>query len=144
MTKSSQTFTDISEFDDLLSSQAEGVVVTIQHPTDPDRDLGMWMRVVGPDTDRARAAARKSIDNRLSRGKRKLDAADLEIEARKTLARRVTEWGGFALNGKELELSVDNVLLVFQKLPFVYEQVDSEANDRFSFTKEPKSSSEDT
>lgn len=125
---------DLSSFETLQKSQDEGLEVNIRHPLDPDIETGMVIVIAGPDSDKRLRAQRMSIDARLKRGKRKLTAEEIEQDAKKIMARSVLSWSGFVENGQALECTVENVLHVFTKYKFIYEQVDEVANDRLSFT----------
>lgn len=137
MTKSQQEDTgfDLSEFNDLQSAQEEGLRVDITDPRDPDRELGMYFVITGPDSKRHQAAVRRSLDARIQKRKMKMSAEAIDKESLRHLAARVIQWGGFVDSGKPVELTTDNVISILQRFPFIREQLEERANERGNFTK---------
>lgn len=126
--------TDLGDFESLTSAQEEGVAVQIQHPA-TGADLGITIVVAGPDSDRHKQAQREMTNVRLRKRKMKITAEEVETESRRLMARKIISWEGVVYKGEPVTLTVDNAIMVFQKFPFIYEQLDAEAGDRASFFK---------
>jgi hypothetical protein len=136
MTKSEtaeQSF-DLSQFDGLQQAQDEGTEVIIIHPvTGAPTTMKFW--VAGPDSKRRQNMQRQLADVRLRRRKFKMSGEDLENESKAIIAACVIKWEGFVEKGQALECNVPNIIGVFQRYPFIFEQVDEIAGDRVSFLK---------
>lgn len=126
---------DLSEFSGLAQAQDEGVDVKILHPKTGE-ELGIAIKVAGPDSDRQKKA-RNAINNerlRMSRNKR-LTAAELEADALKITAASIISWAGVIENGVTLELTPENTTAILTRYPFIREQLDSAVGDRAGFIK---------
>lgn len=135
MTKSeTQDALDLSEFDGLRQAQEDGIEVTIVHPIS-GAPTSMKIFVAGPDSQRRLNMQRQLADARLRRRKFKMSGEDLEKEAKAIIAACVIRWEGFVEKGVEVPCNVQNVVDIFTRYPFVFEQVDEVAGDRVSFLK---------
>ena len=131
--KNDQAF-DLSEFDGFQQAQDDGTEVTIIHPVSgAPTTMKIW--VAGPDSKRRQSMQRQLADVRLRRRKFKMSGEDLENEAKAIIAACVIRWEGFVERGSEVECTVPNIIGVFNRYPFIFEQVDEVAGDRVSFLK---------
>ncbi len=132
--KGSNAF-DLTAFDGLQAAQDEGVPVEILHPGTFE-PLGMTITVAGPDSIHAKNFDRTVINRRLKGRKTKaLDAGEVQEAAVKKLAACTLSWTGVVDGGKVLECTRENALLVYNRLPFIAEQVAEAAGDRAVFIK---------
>jgi hypothetical protein len=125
--------TDLSEFSGLAQAQDDGVDVKILHPKTGE-ELGITVKVAGPDSDRQRKA-RNAINNeriRMSRNKR-LTVSELEADALKITAASIISWDGVIENGSAVVLNNENANAILTKYPFIREQLDSAVGDRAGF-----------
>ena len=126
---------DLSEFSGLAQAQEDGVDVKIVHPKTGE-ELGITIKVAGPDSDRQKKA-RNAINNerlRMSRNKR-LTAAELEADALKVTAASIISWDGVIENGEAVALNNENATAILAKYPFIREQLDAAVGDRAGFIK---------
>ena len=124
---------DLAAFDDLKAAQEEGISVEILHPGTGE-PLGPVIVVAGPDSSYARKADRLMTTRRLRGRKMKTITADeLREEGLKKLATCVLSWAGISDGGKEMECNFENALLVFERHPFIAEQVAEVAAERAAF-----------
>lgn len=127
--------TDLSQFADLAKVQDDGIDVAILHPKTGE-ELGITIRVAGPDSDRQKKA-RNAINNdrlRMSRNKR-LTAAELEADALKVTAASIISWDGVIENGEAIALNNESATTILTKYPFIREQLDAAVGDRAGFIK---------
>lgn len=126
---------DLSQFADLTKVQDDGIDVSILHPKTGE-ELGITIRVAGPDSDRQKKA-RNAINNerlRMSRNKR-LTAAELETDALKITAASIISWDGVVENGEAVPLNAENATAILTRYPFIREQLDTAVGDRAGFIK---------
>lgn len=134
MTKTDGTkAVDLTAFDGLQAAQDEGVPVEILHPATGE-PLGMTITVAGPDSVHAKNFDRTVINRRLRGRKTKaLDAGEVQEAALRKLAACTLSWTDVVDGGKALECNRENALLVYNRLPFIAEQVAEAAGDRAAF-----------
>lgn len=126
---------DLSTFANLSDAQDDGIDVDIRHPS-TDEELGIKIRVAGPDSARQKRA-RNAVNNermRLSRNKRPT-ASELEDDALRITASSIISWSGVEENGVAVELTKDNAIDILTRYPFIRDQVFAAAGDRASFLK---------
>lgn len=125
-----------------LESADEGVPVTILHPAtnQPLRDddgNDVTITVMGQDSQAFQQAKRRAMNRRMAamRGGRgaKLTAEELEAENIATLVACTVGWSGLALEGKPLTFDAKNVRMVYERFPWIREQVDEFIGDRANF-----------
>ncbi len=132
-TPKSPAVVDLTAFDGLQAAQDEGVPVEILHPGTFE-PLGMTITIAGPDSIHAKNFDRTVINRRLKGRKTKaLDAGEVQEAAVKKLAACTLSWTGVVDGGKVLECNRENALLVYNRLPFIAEQVAEAAGERAVF-----------
>lgn len=130
----SDTTFDLASLD-TLAAQEDGRDIRIVHPG-TGADLGIVIKVAGPDSERVRKARAVVINARLARRNQKpLTADQLETEATRVTAAAVISWVGVSESGKPIECSQAEAERIFTKYPFIREQVDADAGDRAGFMK---------
>lgn len=126
---------DLSQFDGLAQAQEEGVDVTIVHPKTGE-DMGIKIRVVGPESKRQKRIRNMLVNDRLVRNRnRRVTAAELDTDALKISASSILSWQGIEINGKPFEYSEENSEYLLTNYPFIREQIDSAVSDRAVFIK---------
>lgn len=137
---------DLSDLDYLVTAQEAGVDIDILHPVTRE-PIGFIIRVAGLDSARVKDAQRKFLDRRLAkRRSSKITAADLEKEATLALAAAVISWTSVEadgtttstalLDGERLECTRSNAVALFERFPWLKEQVDAVVQDRADFFEE--------
>lgn len=127
---------NLASFDGLKTAQEEGIDVDIETPT--GEPIGLTIRVAGPDSKRQRNAARKLQEARLRGSKRRLKADDMEKEALELISASVISWKfapGVTIDGEVPECNLENVKALFDRFPFIREQIDNVASSRAGFSK---------
>jgi hypothetical protein len=126
---------DLAELDELKAAQDEGLDVEIFHPVSGE-PLGFTITIAGPDSAKQEEARRKQTDARIQRrGVAPMTAEEIKVDALKFLCGTIIRWSPFQLDGKPLELTDANALALFQRFPWIAEQVDAKAASRAGFTK---------
>lgn len=135
MSKTETKSLDLASFDRLRQAQEEGTEVSILDPRTGD-DLGIRIRVCGPDSDRQKKAVQKQVDARLRRrSTAPLTAEELDADGLRLLANCILSWSEIVVDSASLEFSVDNAVKLMQRFPFIREQIDVVAGNRAGFTK---------
>lgn len=125
---------DLSKFDGLTEAQEKGIAIPILTPT--GEPTGIVITVAGPDSDRQRKAVQKQVDERLRRRSNKpMTAAEMSESAVRMLASSVVGWNNVQIGEDTIPFSVDAAVSLFQRFPWIREQVDAVAGDRASFLK---------
>ena len=134
MTTDTDAF-DLTAFDGLQAAQDEGVQVEILHPATFD-PLGMTITIAGKDSIHAKNFDRTE-SNRRNKGRRtkKMEAGERQEYLLKRLAACTLSWTGVVDGGKVLECNRENALLVYNRLPFIADQVGEAASDYELFIK---------
>jgi len=126
---------DLSQFADLAKAQDAGIDVHIQHPGTGE-DLGIVVRVAGPDSARQKRARSLVSNERIAKQRnRKPTAADFEADALKVTAASVISWSGMEENGKPIECTAETAEDIFKRHAWLYEQVAAAVGDRSGFIK---------
>jgi len=122
---------DFSALDTVKGSD-EGAALYVRHPITQEI-TDAWIKLAGPDSRIAksrRADIRRRFRNHRSSD---LDLDALEQEAMETRVAMTLEWGGIELDGEELAFTPENVRTVYERFPWLIEQVDSFQGDRANF-----------
>lgn len=126
---------DLSQFDGLAQAQEEGVDVSIFHPKTGE-DMGIKIRVVGPESSRQKRIRNMLVNDRLVRNRnRRVTAAELDADALKISASSILSWEGIEINGTSFEFTPENAEKLLTNYPFIREQIDSAVGDRAVFIK---------
>jgi hypothetical protein len=126
---------DLSQFDGLAQAQEEGVDVKIYHPKTGE-EMGITIKVVGPESSRQKRIRNLLVNERLMRNRnRRPTAVELDTDALKISAAAILGWEGIEINGKVFEYSAENAEHLLTNYPFIREQIDSTVSDRGVFIK---------
>lgn len=138
MTDETKKF-DLNDLD-MIKASNQGREIEIRHPL-TDEPLGMFVSVLGRESDTFREIIQDRIDRQIeeqARGKRRRKpktVAQGEEEAVELLSACTTGWRGVVLNGKELEFTVSNVKMVYKHWAWFRAQVDDAIGDLDGFLK---------
>ncbi|MEQ8767212.1 MAG: hypothetical protein RL885_25095 [Planctomycetota bacterium] len=125
-------------FLDTRAAAETGITVELVHPVTGDPILDtegqpQWIRAYGADSQQYQKARYAVIDRATERrgrgGVQAPKAAEIEGKAREILARAVSDWQ-IELEGECPECNLLNVRSLFDRFPWIYEQVDAAINDR--------------
>lgn len=123
---------DLSRFDSLTKAQEDGIDVQINGPD--GKPLGFTIKVAGPDSARQKAAQQAMVDERLQRQVATPPTAEeIDTSSRKLLASSTMGWDEFELDGAPYQFSVENAAALYERFPFIREQVDRAAGNRARF-----------
>lgn len=126
--------TDLAVYDGLKKTQEDGIDVHIKDPA--GHDLGMVIRVAGPDSERQKKAVQKLQDERLqSEDVMPMTAEEIARRQVRGLAMSVIGWSKTIVGGRELKYSEENAVELFNRFPWIREQVEAKAGKRAAFLK---------
>jgi hypothetical protein len=117
---------------DTKSGSDEGAVMRVRHPVTNEPLDDAWIRLAGPDSKIANSR-RAEIRRKLRRQRNNvLDLNMLDEEAMATRVAVTLEWGGIELD-KVLPCNPENAQLVYERFPWLADQVDEFQGDRANF-----------
>jgi len=126
---------------DTVKGSNEGFDVRIFHPG-TNEDLDITISVLGKDSDDFQKVSRAQNKRRMSKmqkgGFRNVTTPpieEVESDGIDLLAKCTTGWTGVIIEGKEIKFSVDNAVMVYERFPWIKEQVDIAIGDRANFIK---------
>lgn len=123
---------DLSRFDTLQQNQEMGLDIEIRDPN--GKKLGFVIRVAGPDSTRQRTAIEKMAADRLaSEDPTPLTPAQLYDRQTRGLAIATLSWTAFKLDGGIYELTENSAYALYNRFPFIRDQVSERAGRRSAF-----------
>jgi hypothetical protein len=126
---------------DTVKGAGEGAVMEVLHPGDgtvlkDDNGQPITITLMGADSEKAKKRQRMEINKRLKNGRNsKITAEEMEENGVNLLALCTLSWSGIKLDGRLLECSTENAAMVYQRSPWLKEQVDTFVGDRSNFLK---------
>lgn len=116
----------------------DGAVLNIVHPETEELIDGMTITLLGQDSKvyrKLQMSKQQAALNRMAKGKKAidLDAEKLSEDSIEDLVKLTTAWAGFALDGKTLEFTPDNVRMVYNEWSWIKEQVQEFVGNRANF-----------
>lgn len=137
-----EKITDLSTLDTVKKSNA-GFEVPIYNPG-TNEDIGFFITVLGKDSDEfqkvSRAQQKKRMDKMSKGGFRNanvpiesIEADGVQLLAAVTKSWRHGDKPTFTLDGQELACTKENAVIVFERFPWIKEQVDAAVGDRANF-----------
>ena len=139
MTKAKKAV-DLAAIDTVKGSN-EGFDVRIFHPG-TNEDLDITISVLGKDSDAFQKVSRAQNKKRMAKmqkgGFRNVSPVpieEIEQDGIALLAACTTGWTGVIIEGKEIPFSTDNAVMVYERFPWIKEQVDTAIGDRANFIK---------
>lgn len=131
---------DLSAIDTVKGSN-EGFDVRIFHPG-TNEDLDIIIGVLGKDSDEFQKISRTQNKKRMAkmqkggfRNTATVPIEEVERDGVLLLGACTTGWDGVVIDGKEVEFSTDNAVMVYNRFPWIREQVDTAIGDRSNFIK---------
>lgn len=128
---------------DTSSAADEGADLQLLNPVDDtvlrDEKTGepVSIQLLGSDSKEFMRISHKLQDKRLqkrfTRGKLKMSAAEIEADALDLLVACTKGWKHVRIGQEVLPFNEENVRMVYNRFPWIKEQVDSFVNDRASF-----------
>ena len=116
----------------------DGAVLNLVHPESEEVIEGMTITLLGQDSKvyrKLQMGKQQTALNRMAKGKKAidLDAEKLSEDSIEDLVKLTTAWTGFALDGKNLELTPDNARMVYNEWSWIKEQVQEFVGNRANF-----------
>jgi hypothetical protein len=143
---------DLSSIDTVKGAN-EGFDVQIYHPG-TNEDLGVTINILGKDSDEFLKVSRAQSKKRMAKMTKgggfrnvQIPIEEVERDGLELLAACTKSWSGVIENGKVIECNKDNAIDLYERYPWVKEQVDTAMGDRANFIKglsKPSSDSENT
>ena len=127
---------------DITKAANEGAVMEVLHPTEgtvlkDETGKPITITLIGQDSEKVKKRQRVEMNKRLKSGRRQtMTAEELEEQGLHLLAFCTLAWSGIKLDGQDLECSADKAVTVYQRLPWLKEQVDAFVGDRANFLKD--------
>jgi hypothetical protein len=130
---------------DTVQGSNEGFEVSIYNPATTE-NLGLFITVLGKDSDEfqrvSRAQQKKRMEKMSKGGFRNTnvpvessEADGIQLLAAVTKSWRQGEKQTITLDGRELDCSKDNAAMIYERFPWIREQVDVAIGDRANFIK---------
>lgn len=130
---------DLSSIDTVKGSN-DGFNVQIYHPG-TNEDLGITIRVLGKDSDKFITVSRGQNKKRMAKMTKggfrttAIPVEEIEQDSLMLLAACTVGWVGVVVDGKALDFNEDNAVMVYERFPWIREQVDAAMGDRANFIK---------
>lgn len=130
---------DLNSIDTVAGSN-DGFDVRLYHPGTHE-DLDIIITVLGKDSDEfnkvTRAQSKKRMAKMSKNGFRSnmtsIPIEEVEQDNITLLAACTKQWIGVVLEGKELECTQANAYMIYDKFPWIREQIDTAIGDRANF-----------
>lgn len=131
---------DLSSIDTVKGAN-EGFEVKIYHPG-TNEDLDIVINVLGKDSDEFVKTSRAQLKKRMAkiskggfRSTSAIPVEEIESDGLQLLAACTKSWRGVVIDGKEVPCSPDNAVMVYERFPWIKEQIDAAIGDRANFIK---------
>jgi hypothetical protein len=127
---------------DITKAANEGAVMEVLHPVEgtvlkDDAGKPITITLIGQDSEKVKKRQRVEMNKRLKGGRRQtMTAEELEEQGLQLLAFCTLSWSGIKLDGQDLDCNAANAVIVYQRLPWMKEQVDAFVGDRANFLKD--------
>jgi len=133
--------TDLSTIDTVKGSN-EGFDVQIYHPG-TNVDLDITIHVLGKDSDEFQKISRAQSKKRMAKMTKgggfrttpSIPIEEIERDGIDLLAACTKSWSGIVVEGKPVDCTYDNVIMIYERFPWIKEQVDTAIGDRANFIK---------
>ena len=124
---------------DTVKGSNEGFDVRIFHPG-TNEDLDLIINVLGKDSDAFQKVSRAQNKKRMAkmqkggfRNTAPIPIEEIEQDGIDLLAACTTGWAGVIIEGEEIQFSIDNAVMVYERFPWIKEQIDTAIGDRANF-----------
>jgi hypothetical protein len=125
---------------DTVKGANEGFDVNIYNPA-TNEDLGITIKVLGKDSDEFQKVSRVQSKKRMAKltkgGFRstQVPLEEIEQDGLELLAVCTKSWSGVVVDGKSPECNKENAISLYERFPWIKEQVDTAIGDRANFIK---------
>lgn len=126
---------------DTVKGANEGFDVQIYHPG-TNEDLGIVINVIGKDSDEFQKVSRAQSKKRMAkmtkggfRSNATIPVEEIEQDGLALLAACTKSWSGVIVDGKPIDCTTGNVMMVYERFPWIKEQIDTAIGDRANFIK---------
>lgn len=125
---------------DTVKGANEGFDVEIYHPG-TNEDLGIKIHVLGKDSDEFQKVSRAQTKKRLAKLNKggfragSIPTEEIEQDGLELLAACTVSWSGVVIGGKEVTCSRESAVELYERFPWIREQVDTAIGDRANFIK---------
>jgi len=124
---------DLAKYDEMQKNQEAGRDVPI---VDPHGRRIMTIKIAGPDSKRQKDAIERLVKERIDANETEpLDTYQRELRQVRGLAMATISWDPIVLDGREVTYSEENATRLYQRFPFIREQVEAAAGSRAGFLK---------
>lgn len=130
---------DLSKLD-VVTAADEGALLTLKHPVDEstlETEKGpMQILLVGTDSSTYRNILKNRARQRLNQKKStKIDLDEAELKGIQLLAKCTLDFINILDDGKYVKYTYEDAIKLYQKYPWIKEQVDEFMSDRSNFLK---------
>jgi hypothetical protein len=127
---------------DTVKGSNEGFDVCIYHPG-TNEDLDITINVLGKDSDEFQKVSRAQSKKRMAKMTKgggfrvtpTIPVEEIEQDAIALLAACTKSWNGVVVEGKAIDCTTDNAVMIYERFPWIKEQVDIAIGDRANFIK---------
>lgn len=130
---------DLSTIDTVKGAN-EGFDVTIYHPGTHE-DLDIVIRVLGKDSDEFNKITRAQNKKRMAKMSKggfragSIPPEEFERDGIELLAACTLSWSGVVIDGEEVKCSKESAAELYERFPWIKEQIDTAIGDRANFIK---------
>jgi len=131
---------DLSSIDTVKGSNT-GFDVQIYHPG-TNEDLDITINVLGKDSDEFQKVSRAQQKKRMAkmqkggfRNTATVPIEEIEQDGLELLAACTKSWSGVVVEGKALDCTTANAVMIYERFPWIKEQIDTAIGDRANFIK---------
>ncbi len=134
--------TDLSSFDTTKLAD-DGAVMVLCDPidgrelTDEESGEAVTLTLIGQDAKEyqreVHKATNKRLNKRVTKGRIKLSAEEIEGDSLELLIKCTKSWAHITVDGESLEFAQKNVRMLYERFPWIREQVDEFTTDRSNF-----------
>lgn len=126
---------------DTVKGANEGFSVRIYHPG-TNEDLDITINVLGKDSDEFQKVSRAQSKKRMAkmqkggfRSTTAIPVEEIEADGIQLLAACTKTWAGVVMDGKTIDCTADNAVMIYERFPWIKEQIDTAIGDRANFIK---------
>lgn len=132
---------DLSVLDTRKAAE-EGAKLQLRHPVDDtpltgDKGEPITITVIGTDSQTFKRAMHAQADRRINKpnSRRVMTMQSVEDDSINLLVAATIDWEGIVVDGKELPFSNENAHALYERFPWIREQVNIFVGDRANFLK---------
>jgi hypothetical protein len=125
---------------DTVKGANEGFDVSIYHPG-TNEDLGILITVLGKDSDEFQKISRAQSKKRMAKitkggfRSQAVPLEEIEQDGLELLAAVTKKWVNVVVDGNDLPFTKENAVALYERFPWIREQLDVAIGDRANFIK---------